>query len=835
MGASETATQGDRASDGGSGGRLTKLDPRALHRADIRIFSSASDAPNARRPTDVILLIVAVTGVVILSFLAPGPTAIDKTLSDLVKELPGLLGWFWNICYDLMIAWAFILLILALVARGRKRLFFTELITGALALGFALLAGKVSGTDWSTSLKALGASDAPPVYLAIRLAVATAIVVMASPHMGRPLRFIGRWVVAFGALAGIALGVTLPIGMVAGLLIGLGSAAIMHLILGSPAGRLTLDQIATALADLGVEATDLRHAPLEPSGVALVVATSPQGKTLLAKVYGRDAWDGQFLASIWSSLWHRGERPSLGFGRLRLVEHEAFITLLAERAGIPVLPVVAAGMATARDALLVSEVTGRPIGSVEPTEVDGELVRNIWRAMGPLHDLGIAHGQLDGERIVVRSDGTPAIGDFGGARVAAPDGTMMADLAQVLVTTALVVGPERAVAAATDVLGKDSFADVLPFLQPAVLDRDTRRAVRDVDWDLDDLMERSVEVTGTEAPELEQIRRVTGKSIAIVALIAFLAYGLISALANVGLQNLWDELKSANMAWLLTALLLAPISQIPQAFSTLGASLRDMLFAPVLMLQYAVQFIQLAVPSSAARVALEVRFFQRNGVDTGGALSIGLIDSLSGFVIQIALILIITLSGLASLDLSSSSSNSGSSSGSSSSSGPNLLILAAVLLVLGAIIALAIPRYRAAIKEAIPRYRAAIRTQMSSGAKALRVLRSPSKVTMLFLGNLVAQLMLAMILGICLRAFGESTSFAGLVLVNTMVALFAGFMPVPGGMGVSEAALTAGLVALGVPNTAAMSTAIAYRLMTFYLPPIWGSFATRWLKQHQYL
>jgi uncharacterized protein (TIRG00374 family) len=833
VGASETVTQGDRASDDGGGGRLARLDPRALRRADIRIFSSASDAPNARRPTDVILLIVAVTGVVILSFVAPGPTAIDKTISDLLKELPGLLGWFWNICYDLMIVWAILLLILALVARGRKRLFLTELIAGGLAFGFAMLAGRVAGTDWSASLTALRASGSPPVYLAIRLAIATAIVVMASPHMSRPLRFIGRWIVTFGALAGIALGVTFPIGMVAGLLIGLGSAAIIHLIIGSPAGRLTLDQIATALDDLDVEATDLRHAPLEPTGVALVVATSPEGRTLLAKVYGRDAWDGQFLASIWSSLWTRGERPTLGFGRLRQVEHEAFVTLLAERAGIPVLPVVAAGMATARDALLVSEVTGRSLESVDPAAVDDELVRNIWRAMRPLHDLGIAHGQLDGERLVVRPDGTPAIGDFGGARVAAPDGAMMADLAQVLVTTALVVGPDRAIAAATDVIGNDGFAKILPFLQPAVLDRDTRRAIRDADWDLDALMDRSTEITGAEAPELEQIRRVTVKSIAIVALIAFLTYGLISTLADVGLESLWDELKSANLAWMLTALILAPISQIPQAFSTLGASLRDMLFVPVLMLQYAIQFIQLAVPSSAARVALEVRFFQRNGVETGGALSIGLIDSLSGFVIQILLILIITVSGLASLDLSSGSSSS--SSDSSSSSGPSLLLLAAALIILGGIIALAIPRYRARIKEAIPRYRAAIRAQMSEGAKALRVLHSPSKVVMLFLGNLVAQLMLAMILGICLRAFGQSTSFAGLVLVNTMVSLFAGFMPVPGGMGVSEAAITAGLVALGIPNTVAMSTAIAYRLVTFYLPPLWGSLATRWLKQHQYL
>ena len=115
-----------------------------------------------------------------------------------------------------------------------------------------------------------------------------------------------------GAVAGVALGVTLPIGMVAGLLIGLGSGAILHLVLGSPAGRLTLEQIATALGDLGVEASDLRHAPLEPTGVTLVEAVAPDGKQLLVKVYGRDAWDGQFLASLWGSLWNRGERTQPG-------------------------------------------------------------------------------------------------------------------------------------------------------------------------------------------------------------------------------------------------------------------------------------------------------------------------------------------------------------------------------------------------------------------------------------------------------------------------------------------------------------------------------------------
>ena len=833
MASSEAATRGGTPEPHSEGGRLARLDPRALRHVDVRIFSSASDAPRARRPTDVVLLIVSLLGVVVLSFFAPGPTAVDGTVSDLVSELPGLFGWFWEISFDLLFGWTALLLLFALFAKGRKRLFLTELVAGALALALSLVAGEVAGTDWPSSLKGIGASHAPPVYLAIRLAIATAIVVMASPHMSRPIRFLGRWIVTVGAIAGVALGVTLPIGMLAGLLIGLGSGAILHLVLGSPAGRLTLEQIATALSDLGVEASDLRHAPLEPTGVALVEAVAPDGKQLLVKVYGRDAWDGQFLASLWTSLWNRGERPSLGFSRLRQVEHEAFVTLLAERGGVSVLPIVAAGMATQRDAVLVTESTGRGLGSFGQHEVSDDLVEGLWRAVLALHELGVAHGQLDGDRLVIRPDGSAAIGDFGGARVGASGGAMMADRAQVLVTTALVVGTDRAVAAATSVLGNDALANVLPYLQPAVLDRDTRRSVRDRDWDLDDLMQRATEVTGTEAPELEQLRRVSGKQIAIVALVAFLAYGLISALAGIGIENLWDELKSADMVWIVTALLLAPLSQIPQAFSTMGASVRDLLFAPVLMLQYAVQFIQLAVPSSAARVALEVRFFQRQGVETGGALSIGLIDSVSGFVIQIALILIITLSGLASLDLSTGSSSSSSSD--SSSSGPNLLLLAAGLIVLGALIAWAIPRYRNKIKEAIPRYRVAIRAQMASGAQALRVLRSPSKVTMLFLGNLTAQLMLAMILGICLRAFGERASFAGLVLVNTFVALFAGFMPVPGGMGVSEAALTAGLVALGVPNAAAMSTAIAYRMATFYLPPIWGSVATRWLKRHSYL
>ena len=782
------------------------------------------------------MLALACLAVGVLTFPAPGPTSIDSLVTGLVQALPGLFGWFWELSYDLLIAWTLVLIALALCARGRKRLLFEELLAGALAVGFALVVGWLAGTDWSESFKAVAASGAPPIYLAVRLALATAVVVMASPYQARPFRYLGRSVVGLGAVAGIALGTSLPIGMVVAFAVGIGSAAIVHLLFGSPAGRLTLDQVADALAELGVDAAGLRQAPLEPRGVAIATAEAPDGRSLLVKVYGRDAWDGQLLASAWSSLWYRSDTSHLSLGRREQVEHEAFVTLLAERAGVSVLPVVAAGMASERDALLVTETTGRPLRTLDPLQVDDELLQGIWRNAARLHTLGVAHRRLDASRILIRPDGTPAFGDFGGAAVAAGDADITADRAQVLVATALAAGPERAASAAAAALGNDALSQVLPLLQPAAFERPTRRAIGEQDWELEDLRKGCAEAAGVEVPKLARLRRVSVQSIGVVLLIALVAYAVISALANVGLANLIDEFKAADLGWLAVALVLSPVVPMVHAFATLGASFRPLRYGPVLMLEYAIQFIKLAVPSSAARLALDVRFFGRNGVDAGGALSIGVIASVCGFVVQVLLIVVVSLSGLASLDLGGSGATAMSSTGGSSASGGHrLLILTAVLVVLGVIVTLAVPKYRTAVTQAVPRYRAMLHAQASSAATALRVLRSPRKVGLIMAGNLGAQLLQAIILGLCLRAFGYHATLAELILVNTIADLFAGFMPVPGGMGVAEAAYTAGLVALGVPNAAAMSTAIAFRMATYYLPPIWGAVAMRWLRQHAYL
>jgi uncharacterized membrane protein YbhN (UPF0104 family) len=792
-----------------------KLDPRDL-RSDVRIFSSASDAPRARRPTDVVLLIVAIVVIGVLSLPAPGPTAIDSAAADLLGAIPGLLGWFWEISYDLLFVWTVLILGATLVAHGRMRMFSGELLAGLLGAGFAVGAGTVSGTAVADGVHSFASSDPPAVYPAVRLAVAAAVIVTASPHLSRPLRYLGRWILTLGAIATIALGVALPIGVVAGLAAGLGAASIVHLVLGSPGGRLTLEQIEAALRDLGVEATDVAHVPLEPSGVALATASASDGRALLVKVYGRDAWDGQLLASTWSSLWNRGETPRFG-GRLRQVEHESFASLFAEREGVSVLPLVAAGMAEGRDAVLVIDTQdGRSLASLDPAAVDDGLIADLWTQLERLHSLGIALGAFDADRLVVRPDGSPAFADLGQATLAAPLAIRLSERAQLLVTTALVVGRERAVSVATDALGTDGLIETLPYVQPAVLDRATRHAVRNVAWSVDDLRKAAAVAAGVDEPKLEQLHRVTVASIAMVVVIALVAYAIISAVANVGLDTLLAEFEKADLVWIAFALLLAPSAGVAQGFATVGACIRPVRLGPVILLQYAIQFLGLAVPSSAARIALEIRFFQRVGLSATGAVAVGVIDSVCGFVVQILLIAGVTLSGLASLNLPAE--------GQSRSFDGRIVLVGVVVLVLLGVVALAVPRSRAFLRD-----------KTAGVGESLRVLRSPAKVAMIFAGNLAAQILLTMILGSCLRAFGQQLTFAELILVNMLVILFAGFMPVPGGMGVAEAGYTAGLVALGVPHAAALSTAMAYRLVTYYLPPIWGAAAMRWLRGRSYV
>ena len=771
----------------------------------IRFFSSAADAPRARRPTDLVLCVVSIATIATTAALAPDPKD-TSTTAAFIQSLPGLFGWFWEIVHVLAIAWAAALLVAALFGTGRRSLFRDQL----LALVLAMLGGLLLAGDLSTAVDGLTISDPPPIFPAVAVALVAAVLVTSSPHLGRPARRTGRLLVGGSFLSAIALGGTLPIGAIAAIAIGTAASTIVHLFFGSPGGRPTAQQVAAALADMGFDTVDVEPARLQTRGVAVMRATTSTGGTLLVKIYGRDAWDGQLLSTIWTALWYRDEAPTLTFSRLQQVEHEAFVTLLAERADVPVLPVVAAGP-VANDALLVVETDGVQLSSAGDTT--DAMLDDLWRGVGRMHRAGIAHGALDAERLFLQPDHTLVIGDFGRATGLASDADVQSDRAQLLVTTALVLGTDRAVAVATRALDNSALTGLLPYLQEAALSRSSRAALEAAELDLDSLREAAASAAATEVPDLVPLRRVTGGSLLQLALIGIAAWVVISTIAGVGVDTIVDELSTAEWTWLLFALAVAPLVQIFGAFSTIGAALMAVRYGPVLQLQFAIQFIALAVPSSAARIAVSVRFFQRAGAPTATAVAIGAIDSVSGFLIQAAILGIIALANLVTLDLSLS--------GSDVTFSGKFLVIGAIVLVILAVAAVLIPRVRRMIAP-----------HLTEAKESARVLRQPVKLLQLFGGNFAAQLMLAVVLGLCVRAFGEHATLAELLLVNTMTSLFSGIMPVPGGIGVTEAAMTTLLIGVGIPESPAIAATLAYRIITFYLPPLWGVVSMRSLKRH---
>jgi uncharacterized membrane protein YbhN (UPF0104 family) len=236
----------------------------------------------------------------------------------------------------------------------------------------------------------------------------------------------------------------------------------------------------------------------------------------------------------------------------------------------------------------------------------------------------------------------------------------------------------------------------------------------------------------------------------------------------------------------------------------MGSIDHELPLGPLTALQFAICYINLAVPSTAARVAVNIRFFQRCGVKPAAAVSAGAIDGVAGFVVQIALFL--SLFFLSDLDFGLSWSLD-----DLSGVGTWVVVLIVAAVVVAVLVVWLVRPVRARLVAAVQQART-----------SLRVLRSPRKLLQLFGGNLVNQVMFAIALSACVVAFGADVPLGQVILINTVVSLFAGLLPIPGGIGVSEAGLTYGLVAAGLDTETAFAIALAYRFTTFYLPPLWG-------------
>jgi uncharacterized membrane protein YbhN (UPF0104 family) len=794
------------------------LAPRHRRRRGPRLFATPVEVPRARRATDLLLLLGAMVGLALIGFAAVPEPGFSKAIATLLTSLPDLLDGLWQLVVDLLALLAIVFVAGAVLSK-RRGLARDLVLAAGLAVVVWLLIGRLVTGSWPEAWESLRAAEPPPQFPSPRLAIPAAVIITASPHLARPLRRLGRWLLTVSALGVVALAASDPLGALAGVLVGTAAAAIVHLAFGSCGGHPGLDDVRHALAELGVPARTVGAAARQPAGPFVVTADDEREEPLVVKVYGRDAYDTALVTTVWRTLWYREPGSPLRLGRLQQVEHEAFLTLLARQAGVATDAVVMAGATRDDDALLVLRPVGEPLADGAAADDQTAIVAEVWELVRRLRAAGIAHGQFDHEHLVW-ADSELGLRDFRGATVAPTDVQAHTDEVQAFVTTVLMAGPEVASRAAIDALGPDGLDAVLPFLQPVALTPFQRRALRTADIDLDELRADAAGVAGTEPPDLERLRRVTLGSVIRILLPAVAAFALISGLAGLDFEVLLEELGDAKWWLIVVGLLLAQLPRLTQAVSTLGASPVPLALGPVYALQLAISYINLAVPTAAARMAVNIRFFQRHGVPAGTAVAVGALDGFAGLIVQALLLVVLLVLSPVSLDLQLEEG--------SGSAAVRLLGLVVVVSMLAIGVVLVVPRLRRFVWGWVRRL-------ASEARGALRGLRSPRRIGLLLGGNIATELLFALALGTFIAAFGHPVGIGELLLINISVGLLSGVIPIPGGIGVVEGGLTFGLVQAGVPEEAAFAAVILYRIGTFYLPPVWGFFALRWLERNKHL
>jgi glycosyltransferase 2 family protein len=779
------------------------------HSWNVALLSPSEPGARNRRPVDAFFLLAGAIVAGLTAVVAASAPGVDAEVAEALATVLGWAGGLWKTVFVGLLALALAIVVDTIV---RRRFDLTrDVLVALLVLGGAgAVLGAAAESDWfpveGHLLSHWGFPD-------LRLAAATAIVVVVGPELVRSVRVVATWLIPLAVLSAVVVGYARPSEALGATALGVFAGALVRLVFGSAAGMRPVPIVRSQLAALGVGVTELAPAREQSVGSAAYVGRDAEGP-LRVRVLGRDAQDTQRLARRWRLLFYRDPPHSAPVGRVEQVEHEALATLMAARAGVRTPGVVIAALGPEGDALVVTRQPDvEPLERSNPDQVSDEVLLDLWSQVDRLHQAGISHGRLNLHNVLPTEDG-PMLVDWAAATLGAPQSALDTDIAELVVACTVLVGPDRAWRKAIEAGYADTVGRVLPYLQRAALTPHLRDLARRSEIQLKELREQVAETTGRDEPELVPLRRFHLKDLVLTAGVAFAAYLIISELADIGFGTIAHQLREMDIAWFVLALLLAQASFVASGISLRGAVPSPLPLLPCVVLQSAIKFINLTVPSSAGRIGINIRFLQRSGAPTAQAVAAGAVDDISETLVQITLVLI-TLPfvhiALKTGDLKA----------------PSGRLVGAVLAAL-ALVVLAVAAVPALRKKMLP----PIRSAMSS----LRaVVSDRHKRLELFGGNLASETIYALSLGGTCLAYGVHLSLAALILANTSASAFSGLIPVPGGVGAAEASMTAVLASLGVDNATAFSIAFTQRLCTYYLPPAWGYLSLRWLTRKGYV
>lgn len=602
--------------------------------------------------------------------------------------------------------------------------------------------------------------------------------------------------------------------------------------IGSPNVRPTGRSLLRGLSEVGFLPISAHRSPDAPGGTRRYCVIQHEGPPLDVRVIDREQQASGFFYQLWRQLRLRSVVVRPGPRSLsQALEREALIAYAAAASGARVPHLVATSELGPDAVILVYEhIAGRGLGELGDQEITDELLTSLWESVRSLHDRRIAHCRLTATSLLAVDQRSGCLVNLSGGDIAAGDFALRMDVAQLLTTFALRVGPERAVATAAGVLGPRRVATALPLLQPVGLSRSTRAGLRQFN------RERKTETPAPGRTELvpvvrtgngtgphagtedllsrvrEQVLEMVPETpVAPVRLERFKPKTLMSAVGGaLAVYYLLTEFPATQIdfadmdwVWVLAAMVAAASSYVAATMCLTGFVVERMPFRTTLLAQVAGSFVKLVTPAAVGGVALNTRFLQRAGVRPIQAVASVGASQLAGLSCHILM--------LFAAGYISGTEHSGDLEPSRT---VVAVLLGAAVLVL---LVLAVPQTR--------RFAATRLRPLLAGVlpRLLDLLQRPYKLATGFGGYLLLTAAFIGCLDASLRAFGGAPSIALVAVVQLTATAVGSAAPTPGGIGAIEGALIAALVGLaGVSIEIATPAVLLYRMLVFWLPVLPG-------------
>ena len=311
------------------------------------------------------------------------------------------------------------------------------------------------------------------------IAAVCAVLTAAAPWLDRRWRRTG-WVLIGGLTVTGFVDSPVAFDSILAVLVGWLCGAAVLVAVGAPSRRPTMQAIVDGLNAVGVPVQQLHQAGVDARGSTPYFGVDADGGRLFVKALGTDERSADVLFRLYRRIQPRNFGDERPFGTLRRsVEHEAFVALVARSLGVRTPSV--RGFATADPngfVLAYDSIDGRSLDRVEQTAVTDEVLSEVWRLVSELRGHRIAHRDLRLANVFLDDSGQVWLIDFGFSEVAASDLLLATDVAELLASSSLCVGAERAVNSAARAVEPATLARAQTRLHLWALSGATRTAIK---------------------------------------------------------------------------------------------------------------------------------------------------------------------------------------------------------------------------------------------------------------------------------------------------------------------------------------------------------------------